>query len=955
MKKRLLKKLILLTTACVLVVGMVACKDKNELKFEPAGRPVYRPEMVEGSEVQKAPKDYTLSVNGNFSSIKGIKDYVAGYALPEGFGGSFDSGVKVTANSDGASFYYTNIINLYELEDELIEFEVLRNTQDGTRNYSNVSSVEVSLVDVYDVKNSVSVVWKENAAWPTSSYMLVSCNGAEFGRKNDTLVDSYEENGSRPKTGTVNHTNGFSETLYTPYGVKMTHIPFSFRYDAQENQVFGNPSKLSSEYMILDVDDSEYMKNYPLFQGFTTGEVYVKVTFKDITEQGELVITQIGGRDLSASELETVKNDDLIGLEMDYDYYHNALPNGVVGINYPIPVPNEYDEIMGKYEVDTTLSFDGQDCSSLITDAGFIPNNEGTYLLTYTALDANGLSVTRTFDIIINALSEEILITFSEDPMEEYKLFSWISIPRVSMDGGNGKLKEKTVEYRFNGEQIAPNESGKFYASALGDLEIFVSVTDELGQKKQATFSKSVQGVTDLRLQGYIPYGLETGVDFVIPDFSAVDYTTGETRQMTKSVFVNGVQKSVGDIVRMDGYNELCVEFFGDKGEPCEIVKSYLIKAIDGAKAGDMTGVFVKENGTLSQEQYLSYTFNSMENGIKFPYAISAYFFNVRLSALTETMNFDYIDVNMEDSISGQCVTVRFLLENGTTYLVVNGKDGETLKYQQPVKMEKGEYLSFYYDNTERTLLNSNNAKIASVDYDNDGEMFLGFESTAIKLSIQTGKTNGETPSGSIYLHAIGNQSFATTTYEYGDVVVPELAFDKSLPTRTRVGYNTQFILPNAYAWDVLQYQSSIVLKIISPNGQTVYEGDGTSCTFRLTELGSYHIVYELKDSWDNGRKYDYYVEAVDNTAPLITINGEYQSEYRVGDTIKAFSVTVEDDYSSSSAIKVRVYVVDTEFLSTEITGGEYLFTKQGYYKVIYYATDENGNATVEIREIFAW
>ena len=953
--KNILKKLMLFATACTLVVGIMGCKEKTEVKFESAERPIYRPEMVEGGETQKAPKDYTLSVNGNFSTIKGIKEYSPAYELPEGFGGGSSSGVKVTANSDGASFYYTNIINLYELNDNLIEFEVLRNTEDGTRNYSNVSSVEVSLVDVYDVKNSVSVVWKENTSWPTSSYMLVSCNGAEFGRKNDTLADSYEVDGSRPKTGTVNHTNGFSETLYTPYGVKMTHIPFSFRYDAQENQVFGNPSSASTEYMILDVDDPVYMKNYPVFQGFTTGEVYVKVTFKDITEQGELVVTHIAGRELSDGELQTIKNDNLIGLTMDYDYYDNALPNGIVGVNYILPVPNEYDEIMGKYEVETTVSFNGEDCSVLIIDGVFCPDKVGEYVLTYSALDANGLQVTRVYDLTVNANRESIFINFYEDAQENYALFSWIKAPTIFVGGGNGKLKEQSIEYRFNGEKITLNADGEFYASTLGKLEILVSATDEFGQTEQENFEKLIQGIADLQLQSYIPYGLETGVDFTIPDFTAVDYTTGVARQMAKSVFVNGVQKNIGDTVRIDGNNALLLEFYGDKGETSEIVKSYTIKAIEGAKSADMTGVFVAENGTITQDPYICYTFNSVDNEIKMPYAISAYFFNLRLSALPQTMNFDYIDVCMEDSISAQCVKVRFLLENGITYLVLNGKNGEMLKYEQLIKMDKGEYLGFYYNNEERTLLDSGYAEIATIFYDSNGETFLGFESSAIKVSIKAGKINGENPSGSIYLNAIGNQSFAYTSYEYGDATAPELSFDKSLSARTRVGYNTEVLLPNAYPFDVLQYESTIALKITSPNGKVVYEGNGNAYSFRVTELGNYRIVYTVKDSWDNVRTYDYYVDTVDNCAPTISINGEYKAEYRVGDSVKPLPVTVVDDYSTSSAVKVRVFVLDTEFLSTEITNSTYTFTKQGYYKIIYYATDENGNVGVEIVEVFAW
>ena len=953
--KKIVKTLTILGMCC-LCVGLVACDNDNKgvmPNIISAERPIYQPGMEEVGETQKSPKDYKLSANGNFSSIKGIKEYTLDQALPNVFGPS--SGVKVTATGDGASFYYTNIIDLNEQTGNLIEFEVLRNTQDSSRPYSNISRVEVTLIDAYDASNTVTVVWKENASWPTSSYMLVSCNGAEFGRKNDSIADNYQPNQSRPKTGTVLHTNGFAETIYTPQGVRMTHLPFSFRYDIAKNQVFANPQKASEEYMILDVDAAEYMKQYPLFRGFTTGEVYLKVTVADLSEQGELIITQINGRDLSGSELETIPNDNLIGLEMDYDYYRNALPSGVVGVGYKLPVPTAYDEIMGKYDVGTSVLFGEQDCSSMINNGVFVPEQAGKYSLVYTAVDANGLSVSRVFDLQVNEGRKEISMDLVEAPNEGYQLFSWISAPLVEIKGGDGKLVDQTVQYLFNGEKVTLNQDGKFYASSLGKLEIVATAQDELGQIKTEAFTKEIKGVTNLSLHAYVPYGLEKGISYVIPDFDAVDYTTGALREMAKSVYVNGEQKQVGDVVKMDGLDALTIDFYGDKGSAAEIVKSYTIQHIAGAKSADMSGVFVTEGVSITQDPYIQATIHSADNVIKMPYALSADFVNVRLSAVNEGMDYDYMDVLMEDSLSGQCVRVRFLLEDGVTYLVVDGKDGSSIKYELPVKMENGDYLEFYYNNESLTVLNSKYEKIADVAYDVNGEPFIGFASAAIKLSVRAGKVNGEAPNGCINIHSICNQSFSYVSYAYGDTVAPELSFATSLPNRTRTGYNTDFVLSKAFVFDVLQYESTMEYAIYSPSGKVVYKGIAEGYTLRLAELGSYRVVYTVKDSWDNSRKYEYYIEAVDCVAPTITVNGEYKAEYRVGEAIKPLAVTVQDDYSQVSQINVKVFVIDTERLLTEVTDSEYMFTKQGYYTVMYYATDEAGNSAIELIEVFAW
>lgn len=950
--KQLLKIFILSVCFLCLVIGLVGCGD-NSTPIN-TDRPVYQPEISETGEIKKAPKDYlnSLNVNGNFSTIKGIKKYVSGYKFADSrFGGDLDGGVKITASFDGACFYYTNILDLYDMTENIIEFEVLRNIADGSEDYSYVGGMEITLIDAYDSDNTVSVLLKENSGWQQSSYMLVSCNGAEYGRKNDDSTQDGDINKgeSRPKTGTVIYTNGFAQIL------TQSHIPFGFRFDAAENQIWAHDRESSAEWMVLDVDDPVYMKNFPLFKGFTTGEVYLRITFTNVLQQGEVVITRIGGRDLSAADIATIPNENLIGLEMDYDYYRNNLTDGVVGYKYYLPIPTEYDEIMGVYKVNSNVTYDGQDCSSLIQNGVLVPDKTGTYVITYSATDANGLSVSRVFDLNVTSESLPISITLSDVAGEDYELFSWINAPTVNMSGGNGKLKEQTVEYYYNGNKISLNRDGKFYASELGVLEIDASATDELGQVICEKFTKNINGVRDLTLKSYVPYGFEKGKDFVIPDFSAVDYTSGTPREMAKSVYVNGVGKDVGDIVKMED-SELVIDFYGDKGTSSEIRKTYSLKPINGAKVQDLAGAFVVENGTVSQDRNVVFNFNTTDNAIKMPYAVSADYANVRISADKDNMNFDYIDVRLEDSLFGQSVIVRFLYESGKTYLALKDNIGDfSLKYELSVNMQDGANLNFYYVNSDHSILSGSNAKIADVLYDSEGQPFVGFDSLAIKISVSAGKISGSAPSGKINLHSIGNQSFSYTVFNTGDTTAPELAIRGNLPSRQRVSYNSVFTLPHAYAYDVLQYQSTLNVKVMSPSGAVVYESAGEGIDLRLSEIGNYLIRYNLIDEFGNKNKYDYYIETVDDTAPVITVTGNYNEEYRLGESIKNLSYDVSDNYSDASAIKVYVFVIDTSFATTDITGKDYVFMKQGYYKIVYYAVDAAGNVGMEIRQVFAW
>ena len=96
---------------------------------------------------------------------------------------------------------------------------------------------------------------------------------------------------------------------------------------------------------------------------------------------------------------------DEVAPKISIDEKYNALPNGVVGCNYPIPEATANDQISGDCKVDTKVYFNygtNKQVDVQIKNGKFACSQTGTYTIEFTAKDAVGNKdvVTRNVSIV---------------------------------------------------------------------------------------------------------------------------------------------------------------------------------------------------------------------------------------------------------------------------------------------------------------------------------------------------------------------------------------------------------------------------------------------------------------------------------------------------------------------------------------------------------------------------
>ena len=160
----------------------------------------------------------------------------------------------------------------------------------------------------------------------------------------------------------------------------------------------------------------------------------------------------------------------------------------------------------------------------------------------------------------------------------------------------------------------------------------------------------------------------------------------------------------------------------------------------------------------------------------------------------------------------------------------------------------------------------------------------------------------------------------------------------------------TEITLPAATATDVLQYESTVVLSVTSPEGAKILENADCSLsrTLKLEVYGTYTVTYTSTDSIGKTYTSSFSLQSSDVTKPEIKVNGTYDGNYKIGSKIKLHSFTVTDDFTENPKSYLMIRTPDLQWETCE-AGKKYHFLRAGKYLIVYYARDAAYNvSTVE-------
>ena len=851
---------------------------------------------------------------------------------------SSNEGLVLDMTSATAGFRYNGVIDLNELgkNTPVISFNT-NHTYGG-----NISAVEVTLTDIYDPNNKITVSFNRNSDLTAESMgydnTLVS---ATFG---NTKVGA---NNYKPLTSdavaweTTFHSYWRSDAYDSSkktYGPAESIQSFNFAYDTENQVVYSygmyhlvgweEGVKPSEDYPAaagLDwypVADLQGSKLADKFGGFTTGEVYLELAVT--AGRGDVIVYSIGGVDISG--LSEGYGDD------------NSLALGGFGLglpavkDMPYELPVGFEELVTDMEI--TISKDGKTISH--QGNTFTPTETGEYTVSFEAVNQYGTPICK--EVTITAIEKpELTVSYPAASVKMGELYT-VQEPVTS---GYGTVN---CAITVNGKEFKPGDKLK----VTEEMKISVAASDLLDTKQieiQLLVNRDYVEFT-----GDFPRSALCGADFTFPAIKVYDHLA--QRELDCTVYIDG-QKQDATILLPQEPAVLNVEYRTERGSryydlnvrPAEIVSgSDALLLPEGAEA-------------VTNDASTVITVLASDPVVSLPYKLSATSLPVQFVVLEDQLNFDGMELRLTDG-SGTCITVSVMgLQSATPYLYVNGENTLIQMQKQAQTFASGVYegKTYYtytleYHDFYRALMNA--SKIETyVEKDVNGVAFEGFQD-GVYLDICPLEIQGSTASFAIA--QVSNQYFYQSAFEYGDIVAPALDTKDFIVNHAYVSGGDTLKLSGLQAYDVLTPGATVTVTMTLADGTVVYQDADpkTAPDVTFTDVGTYTLKIVTTDSANTRKETVCRFTVEDKECPKITLDGTVPTTAKTGSSIVIPGATAED----ATATTIKAVLLRPDFGIETISKGdgqmdavEIKNLTAGTYKIRYIATDQRGNITTEV------
>lgn len=894
---------------------------------------------IEGETVSQTRKvfvEYTYrSLLGNYI---GITDVQSGVQLPD-YSQYSGKATLVRASSSGSSFMYSKVINLREFDksESLIEFEMY---SDGA---AEASAVQVTLIDVYNEANTLTVYWWANP-WSTNmSYMLVRCNGLSLGRDN--------ESGSNLPRG-ENDFGTNARNTFSGYKNKNS-LPFNFQYDYRDKAVYSYVLDINAQYNILDLDNEKEIPQANLWSGFTADLVLMKVEFVTNNNAG-MYITKLAGEDMCGDVIVAPKDDNLLCLTSEYE----ILPDGAVGYSYRLPTVLGSNAAMGEFDVTQKLYCCEEEISSQISDGVFVPKSAGEYKVEFSAQDFFGNVVTKTMEFTVNEKPNEISFDLSDD--QSVVITQNYVVPPISATGGSGKI-DVTAEVYFDKELLTPDINNRYAIEKFGALELVVTAKDFIGYTYSQTYKIDIEKNYFYADISGVPDAVRAGSTITFPTMKAIDYNTDTVYET--ALYINGTELEDASYVVPENIASLELRYTVKGFDDGEKDKVFTVKVIPKTIENQHDFLIYENAETAYLDPGLYFKPNGKEFSLKMPYPVPMENLVLGFSVNDFEKDFDSLQIVFTDyyAASERVVLSISDLKEGKALLDINGNQNSTeIEYYQniynsavgmdglDVSFEGKQYNSFefVFKNENCRVRNASGRTLAIIDTLENGDNFGGFSSGLVRVEFRLQGISGE---ASFILSKVGNQLF---NYYINDVdyvdkdnngaLLLSEPFDRS---DRKIGET--LVIPAAKAYDVLQQEAIVFLTVTAPDGKAICSNVSIEKDYEviLDQYGSYSVKYVTTDSVGRSSTTTYRVKVIDEIAPTLQVDGKYEEIVAVGTEITLYGATANDNVDGEIDVEIMILRPDSKLLVVN-AGDRYTFAERGLYTVIYRAVDEQYNIT---------
>ena len=899
----------------------------------------------------------------------GKKNSSAYYGASSKYGGiSGRDGIVVSLTS-GDSFVWNEVIDLsgHTPSDHIVELYVTPNTL-GTADARNLCFV---LTDIYDPNNYVTVMAKKvtavdvGAAWAEQqTFVTAGANGQlQMGlRKDDADKDFVIYEGERygreigNKMGST--VPGFSLPGVPKYvqndassisEENFLNNPqtFTFSFDAEKNVIYAGNGK--TDYIVADLDAEECFES--LWGGFTTGEVYLSIKGTEyLSSSLNFVITKIDGEDvgIKAAGGNKIIDKEAPSLTVDVP---ETVPEAVVDVPYKLFPATANDVYDGEIVPAVTVVSGGEQIE--VKDGAFVPASAASYLLTYTATDYSGNSVSQT--VSVTARKGRVLsLSLDEAEPAQNLTGKQVGVAGYSAENVSGTLQVDItatriadaqgnavtdgVRYAVTDGAFCPMYDGRYRIDYLArDYLVEVSRSYEISVDN----NPAVVMIDDAALPRYFI----SGMVYETPQMTGYWFDESGPHEIAAAVSWSG--DGDAEFTQAKGLftpvaeDRVTVRFTAAYGERQSAVKTYEVPAVDvgyndaqlhidkyfAVSSGNAVISAESDRISLQTDADTSVAFaNTLQAAnFEFRFAVGSIGrFGISLTAVSDP--YKRLEVRYEDLGTGKMqVTVFVPGDSYANTFSYNAGDQITLKYYDAARVL---YL------TEKL----------SVDI---SKMFAGFDD-------------------SVWLDVTFEEAGTADFYELNGQILTNIAADWIKPmivvdveTGDRM-LNDIYYVEKCTIADVLDTYVIAYMYMTTPTGAYATATDGTilnssadygrSYEVLLDMYGVYTVYYYAKDTAGNVQTFTFQVTVADSFAPEI-ITEEKDRFVKLGGEIVPAPYEVKDDLTPSDQITSYVSIIRPD--GSAVSGTEPLqATMKGVYKIIYYAFDAYGNMCTQSFEI---
>ena len=731
-------------------------------------------------------------------------------------------------------------------------------------------------------------------------------------------------------------------------------------YDYKENRIYATHGGPDGTYTIIT--DVDHPSIYPgnEFPGFTTGEVYLSISFTGYSkaDYARFDLLSIGGdsgMDLVEAYGKGVQIDD-VAPEVAIDY--NETDPGVVyaklGDNFEIPSAFVKDAFAsGEYEVNVYTNYYSASKKNVsVKNNKFTLSENAVYTIEYTAKDYTGQVGKATMNVCPVPVENNIWVETNK--ITEVEAGSLITLPEYEMKTINKESDVKlTIKAVHDKETIIiDNAERTFRPLYTGKYKIVYEYEDNCFKDSfEYEMTSKSSGGAKFASAPFVPRYLFKGDTYSFEDLKAYKYSANGKEEVDTDAYIS---VDGGEFVKLSNLkykveaNDSVEIQFRCGDVVSEISKGKVISKTDNVNGKDVYRVYKLFVGDYTTEDTFNASGRPTTKSIKY---------DVKQKNGDAVLSF----ANMVDCNSFK---FQFITGNATNYnaLVIRLTDVYDLNKFVEVKFTTSNvgHLISLGDKSEFVNATLKGSSIRTIEYDsakkafrvdstyNFNYLFDEFTSTKCYFDVIM---EDLTATPSLTVESVGNHPFRGN--KVVDDIDPEInvfTSDGNYKVGDKVTLNVPSFVDVASQIDYGMVRGYIYHE---DEGETEISDITKEYVLELKNYGAYTITYATADTNGNEIEYSYVITAADTTAPVITVH-DYAENTMVlvkrGATF-ALNYTVEDDYTDveNIVVAVRVENMTTGAVSIPTSKTEIECRDEGDYKINIIARDPVGNLSYKV------